>query len=101
MKRIISSFVALGIVATGVMATPAMAQSRSEQEAARQEMKAGNVRSLRDIERRILPQMKGSEYLGPEYDSAAKAYRLKFMRKGRVVYVDVDARSGKIIRRSR
>jgi uncharacterized membrane protein YkoI len=29
------------------------------------------------------------------------AYRLKFIENGRVVFVDVDARSGKIIRTSK
>ena len=79
----------------------ANAQSRSDQGEARKEMKAGNVLSLREIERRVLPTMKGAEYLGPAYDSTAMAYRLKFIRDGRVMYVDVDARTGKIIRRSK
>ncbi|HEX8056429.1 MAG TPA: PepSY domain-containing protein, partial [Novosphingobium sp.] len=39
--------------------------------------------------------------LGPEYDPAAMVYRLKFIRQGRVVFVDVDARSGTIISQSR
>ena len=42
----------------------------------------------------------GMQYLGPEYDPAAMAYRLKFIRDGRVVFVDVDARSGQIIHHS-
>ncbi|WP_232366645.1 PepSY domain-containing protein [Alteripontixanthobacter muriae] len=85
---------------SAVAATPAVAQ-RSEQGAARKEMKAGNVLSLREIERRILPTMKGYEYLGPAYDSAAMAYRLKFIKDGRVVFVDVDARTGRVINRTR
>lgn len=85
---------------SAVAATPALAQ-RSEQGAARKEMKAGNVLSLREIERRILPMMKGYEYLGPAYDSVAMAYRLKFIRDGRVVFVDVDARTGRVINRTR
>ena len=76
-------------------------QSRSDQGEARREMRAGNQLSLRQIERRILPQMQGSEYLGPSYDSTARAYRLKFIRDGRVTYVDVDARTGRVIGRSR
>lgn len=67
----------------------------------RKEMRAGNVRSLREIERRVLPMMAGMQYLGPEYDPAAMAYRLKFIREGRVVFVDVDARSGGILGQSR
>ncbi|MEP2737313.1 MAG: PepSY domain-containing protein [Erythrobacter sp.] len=77
------------------------AQAQTDQSKARMEMRAGNVLSLRQIERRILPRMKGSEYLGPAYDSAARAYRLKFIKDGRVTYVDVDAKSGKIINRSK
>ena len=77
------------------------AQARGDQGEARKEMRAGNQLSLREIERRILPRMRGSQYLGPAYDSAARAYRLKFIRKGRVTFIDVDARTGKIISRSR
>ena len=64
-------------------------------------MRAGNVRSLREIEQKILPMMPGTQYLGPEYDPAAMAYRLKFIRDGRVIFVDVDARSGEIRSQSR
>ncbi len=64
-------------------------------------MQAGNVLPLREIERRILPSMQGSEYLGPAYDSRAMAWRLKFIRDGRVTFVDVDARTGRVIKRSR
>ncbi|MHA7818853.1 MAG: PepSY domain-containing protein [Erythrobacter sp.] len=78
----------------------AQEQSRTDQGEARREMRAGNQLSLRQIERRILPSMRGSEYLGPSYDSTARAYRLKFIKNGRVTYVDVDARTGRIIGRS-
>lgn len=104
MKRFRSLFA--GIVAAltlGGLALPAVAQEKSggDQGEARREAQAGNQLSLREIERRILPQMQGSEYLGPAYDSIARAYRLKFIRDGRVTYVDVDARTGKVIGRSR
>ncbi len=79
----------------------AQEQSRSDQGEARKEMRAGNQLSLREIERRILPRMRDSEYLGPAYDATARAYRLKFIRNGRVSYVDVDARTGRIINQSR
>ena len=76
-------------------------KTRDDQGEARKEMKAGNQLSLREIEKRVLPKMRGAEYLGPAYDAAAHAYRLKFIKEGRVMYVDVDARTGKIINRSR
>ena len=102
MKRISIVFASLALVATGFSAPGvSAAQSRSDQGEARKEMRAGNVLSLREIERRVLPQMRGSEYLGPSYDATARAYRLKFIKDGRVTYVDVDATTGRIIRRSR
>ena len=81
----------------GFPAQPASAQPAGEQGQVRKDMRAGNVRSLREIERQVLPTMPGMQYLGPEYDPAAMAYRLKFIRNGRVVFVDVDARSGLVI----
>jgi hypothetical protein len=61
-------------------------------------MRAGNVLSLRQIEGQVVPRMRGQQYLGPAYDSTAMAYRLKFIdQKGHVTYVDVDARTGRIL----
>jgi len=89
-------------LALGGIAAPGAAQpSRSDQGEARKEMRAGNVLSLREIEQRILPTMRDAEYLGPAYDSTAMAYRLKFIRDGKVTFVDVDARTGKVLRRSK
>ncbi len=101
MKRSYVFLAPVALALTGLMAVPSAAQSRSDQGEARKEMKAGNVLSLREIERRVLPRMKGSQYLGPAYDSTARAYRLKFIKDGRVTFVDVDAATGRIINRSR
>jgi len=101
MTRVFTPLAAAALALAGVVAVPVQAQNRSDQGEARKEMKAGNVLSLREIESRVLPQMRGAEYLGPSYDSTARAYRLKFIRDGRVTFVDVDARSGRIINRSR
>ena len=76
-------------------------QRGDEQQDARAQMMAGKVKSLRSIENRVLPKMAGSQYLGPEFDPIAQIYRLKFIRKGRVIFVDVDGRSGAIIRQRR
>lgn len=82
-----------------VPVAPALAGGPSDaQEKARKDLRAGSVRPLRDIEQRVLPSMKGAQYLGPEYDPVAQAYRLKFIRDGRVIFIDVDARSGEVIR---
>jgi hypothetical protein len=88
-------------LAASVPAVPALASQGDEAGMARKDMRAGNVRPLREIERRVLPMMPGAQYLGPEYDPAAFTYRLKFIRDGRVLFVDVDARTGEVIRQSR
>lgn len=75
-------------------------QPRSDQGMARKDAEAGNILKSREIEARILPMMGDAEYLGFAYDSTAMAYRLKFIRDGRVLFVDVDARSGRIIKKS-
>ena len=77
------------------------AQRGNEQEDARAQMMAGKVKSLRSIENRVLPRMAGSQYLGPEFDPIAQIYRLKFIRNGRVIFVDVDGRSGAILSQRR
>ena len=83
------------------VASFAQQQRPDEQNEARRDLRAGNVRSLRDIERRVLPTKPGMQYLGPEYDPSAMVYRLKFIRDGRVVFVDVDAKTGQILGESR
>ncbi len=80
---------------------PVQAAPGDAQGEVRRELHAGAVQPLREIEQHILPMMPGMQYLGPEYDTQAMAYRLKFIRDGRVVFVDVDARTGQIIRQSR
>jgi hypothetical protein len=92
---------ALALSAVLTTAVPASAQQpKSDQGMARKEAQAGQILKSREIEARILPMMGNAEYLGFAYDSTAMAYRLKFIREGRVLFVDVDARSGRIIQKS-
>lgn len=99
-KSIFSGFVIS--VGLAVMAVPVHAIQRDdEQKAARAQMMAGKGKSLRSIENKVLPRMAGSQYLGPEYDPSAQVYRLKFIQKGHVIFVDVDGRTGAILRERR
>lgn len=100
MKQALIAICALGMGLTGLAASVEAQGQDNPQGEARKEMRAGNVLSLREIERRVLPTMGDAEYLGPAYDSAAMAYRLKFIKNGRVMFVDVDARTGKVLRRT-
>ena len=70
-----------------------------EQERAFEATREGRSMSLPQLERRVMPLMGGADYLGPELNGGT--YRFKFMQNGRVIWVDVDAQSGRIIRRSR
>jgi len=92
---------ALILLALAVPAVPAVAQPAGEQKQVRREARAGNVLPLRQLEQKVLPMMGGAQYLGPEYDPTVMVYRLKFIREGRVIFVDIDARSGDILRQSR
>jgi uncharacterized membrane protein YkoI len=106
MRKPFAFLLASALVAGG-LAVPAEAQrgrdsqSHGDQERARQEMLAGRTLSSREIEQRVVPQMKGHKYLSFEYDAGASAYRLKFIKEGHVTWVDVDARTGRILRVSR
>jgi hypothetical protein len=54
---------------------------------------------LPKIERQVMPFMGGADYLGPEFNG--DTYRLKFVKDGRVIWVEVDAATGRIKKKSR
>lgn len=70
-----------------------------EQDAAWRATKEGHIMPLRQIESMVVPRMGGADYLGPELNG--ERYRLKFMRSGQVIWIDVDARTGRVVGRSR
>jgi hypothetical protein len=85
----------------GIALTPAAeARRMRDQDRAFAARKAGQIMPLHEIESRIVPRMQGCDYLGPEFDADSGVYRLKFMRGGTVIFVDVDGRNGQIVGRS-
>ena len=58
------------------------------------------VLPIREIERRVIPQMQGAQYLGFDFDPQTSIYTLKFLRNGSVIWVDVDGRNGRIVRKT-
>ena len=86
-------------LAAGLIATPALADPPRDAERAFEAARDGRSMPLPRIERRVMPLMPGADYLGPEFNG--NTYRLKFMKNGRVIWVDVDAATGRIKRRSR
>ena len=85
-------------IASGLLATPALADRPRDQDKAFEATREGRSMPLPMIERRVMPFMGGADYLGPEFNG--RTYRLKFMRGGRVIWVDVDAATGRILGRS-
>jgi uncharacterized membrane protein YkoI len=107
MRKLIASITAAALFAGG-LAAPAAAQQRrdverSDQASARQQMQAGRTMSSREIEGRVVPQNRDKgRYLGFEFDPGASAYRLKFLsEEGQVTWIDVDARTGRVMRISK
>ena len=107
--------------ATAVVATPALARKNDghhavvgrpsvqasrlawldrprDQDRAFRATQEGRSMPLPQIERRVLPRMGGADYLGPEV--RGKNLRMKFMDNGRVIWVDVDPRTGQIVGKS-
>jgi hypothetical protein len=91
------------LAACGLTALTPAAEARPrdrEQDTAWKATRQGHYLPLRRIESRIVPSMPDAEYLGPELDPASSTYRLKFMRGGEVIWVDIDARTGRVVGRS-
>ncbi|MEO6580896.1 MAG: PepSY domain-containing protein [Sphingomicrobium sp.] len=89
-------------LAAGLLTSPALAERPRDQDQAFRATTEGRAiplpqirdRAMREIGRENGP----AEYLGPEF--RGDTYRLKFMRGGRVMWVDVDAATGRIVGRS-
>ena len=92
------------LIAAFGLATPAVARdtrdSRGlnrvrEQDNAYRATQQGRIRPLPEIRARI--NIPGAEFIGVEFDG--RIYRLKYMRGGEVIWIDVDAETGQIVRR--
>ena len=85
-------------IAASLTSVPALAEKPRDTDKAFQATQQGRSMPLPQLERRVRPFMGGADYLGPELNGGT--YRMKFMENGRVIWVDVDPQTGKIIRRS-
>ena len=94
------ALLALACVSCTLVPVQAMAQ-RDEQAAARSNVKRGGAMSIRNIEAIVLPRMRGMTYVGFTYHPVENVYLLRFMDGPKVVDVEVDAKTGRILWRSR
>ena len=89
---------AISLLAAPLVVEPALAQRRGDQVEAFEARRQGKILPLREIEGRVVPRMSGAQYLGVELDGQSAIYTLKFLRNGTVIWVEVDGRSGQILR---
>ncbi|HEY4070230.1 MAG TPA: hypothetical protein VGM04_01575 [Sphingomicrobium sp.] len=112
--NVLRTLLLAGILATGLNSAPALADRprdrnaqqqqqmqgpHREQERAFEGRREGRSMPLPQLERRVMPLMGGADYLGPEFNG--QTFRMKFIQNGRVIWIDVDPQTGRIIRRSR
>jgi len=114
--NVLRTLLLAGILAAGLSSAPALADGprdrgpqmqqqqqmegpHREQERAFEATRDGRSMPLPQLERRVMPFMGGADYLGPEI--RGDSYRMKFIQNGRVIWVDIDPQTGRIIRRSR
>ena len=95
-----SAFLRFLLIPAALVATPTLADRERDGMVARHAVRDGRVLPLRDIERRVVPQMRGAEYIGFDFDGPSAVYTLKFLRDGSVIWVEVDARSGQVVGQS-
>jgi len=88
-----------GVLATGLASAPALGDPPRDSDRAFQGRRDGHSMPLPQLERRVMPFMGPNvDYLGPELNGGT--YRMKFIQNGRVIWVDVDPQTGRIVRRS-
>ena len=83
-----------------VVVPPAQAQRRGDQMRVWEQRREGRILPLREIENRVVPTMRGADYIGFDFDGDSAIYTLKFLRDGSVIWVEVDGRSGQVVGRS-
>jgi hypothetical protein len=108
-KLTMSARLTLALLAIAVATPPALAQNRNRAPSAAQPVRSGveeqrpnavQTRPLPDIVARVqaTPPYSGMDYVGvADYDERAMIYVLRFIDGRRVVVVNVDARSGRIL----
>lgn len=96
--NILRNLLLAGAVAAGLTSAPALADPPRDSQRAFQGRLEGRSMPLPQLERRVLPFMGGADYLGPQMNGGT--YRMKFIQEGRVIWVDVDPQTGRIVRRS-
>ncbi len=94
------AIVSLLLLSMAAPAVTARADQGREASAAWAATREGRILPLKEIERRVVPTMKGAQYIGFDLELPSGVYTLKFLRDGKVIWVDVDGRTGQVIGRT-
>ena len=86
---------ALGLAAAAFPADAQGLQNMREQDRAYRATQQGEILPLPTIRARV--RVPGAQFIGAEFDG--RVYRLKFLRGAEVIWIDVDARTGRVIGR--
>jgi len=101
----LSPFILGGLVLLAGAAQPASAQRfqhDDDQKTARRDMLDGRVMPFGIIKRRVEQDMGDATYVGTAPSPREGVYRMQFLRQdGKVIWVDVDGKSGNIIAKTK
>lgn len=93
--RALFPLAAAGLALVAASADARGLQSMREQDAAYRAAQQGEILPLPMIRARI--RIPGAQFIGAEFDG--RVYRLKFMRGTEVIWIDVEARTGRVVGR--
>jgi hypothetical protein len=95
MRNLFLLAAAIGLAAPAASAAMQPHGLQREQDNAYRATQQGQILPLPQIRARI--QIRGAQFIGAEFDG--RIYRLKYMRGPDVIWIDVDARTGRIVAR--
>ena len=96
MRSLVLLSAAATLLATAVPAEAVGLQRVREQDAAYEAAQQGRSLTLPEIRARI--RIPGAQFIGAEMIGPSM-YRLKFMRGAQVIWIDVEARTGRVLGR--
>jgi len=97
--RLLNLIVAAGLAVAPSVASAQRGLQREEQSGAYRAMQQGQTLPFPEIRRRVEITVSGAQFIGVEI-IGGMIYRLKYMRGAEVIWIDVDARTGRIIART-
>lgn len=95
MRPVFTLLAALAALAAVPADAQRLSPMRGEQIEAYRANQQGEILSLPEIRARV--RVPNAEFIGADFDG--RVYRLKYMRGSEVIWIDVDARTGRVIGR--